>query len=239
VSDVNLTKQAIEAASDAPLSIVIVGIGNADFSAMQFLDDFQKRGQHKRDICQFVEFQKYGHDRRALTRETLDEIPDQLVDFFFSKGIMPLPPISGSQISLVASEPDEADMDLNLNFGEDGEISLENYNGAVFDDTQYGTASNFQATAPYQPSYHPPAAAPPAPYQPNQQQQPTHIPYGGVHAPVPAYSKPQQQRLFHVQAPPGAYAGMQVQVQNPVNGQMLMVAIPPGVAPGGTFAVQY
>lgn len=34
VTDVPSTKQALASAADAPLSIVIVGIGNADFSAM-------------------------------------------------------------------------------------------------------------------------------------------------------------------------------------------------------------
>lgn len=42
VSDVEATKQALASVADAPLSIIIVGIGNADFSAMQFLDDFEK-----------------------------------------------------------------------------------------------------------------------------------------------------------------------------------------------------
>merc|ERR1712232_434782 len=89
VSDINSTAAGIARASDAPLSIVIVGIGNADFSAMQFLDDFESRSGLNRDIVQFVQFSKHEYDKTSLTRATLDEIPDQLVKFFTSRGIMP------------------------------------------------------------------------------------------------------------------------------------------------------
>ncbi|EED88446.1 predicted protein, partial [Thalassiosira pseudonana CCMP1335] len=91
VSDVEATKRSLVSVADAPLSIVIVGIGNADFTAMQFLDDFEKRTGANRDIVQFVQFNKYEYDKTALTRATLDEIPEQLVQFFTSRGIMPQP----------------------------------------------------------------------------------------------------------------------------------------------------
>jgi Copine len=70
--------------ANAPLSIVIVGIGNADLSAMQFLDDYQTSTGGGRDICQFVEFRRYQHNKSALTQATLEEIPNQLVDYFYS-----------------------------------------------------------------------------------------------------------------------------------------------------------
>lgn len=89
VSDVQDTAATIDRVSDAPMSIVIVGLGNADFSGMRFLDDAQKPGM--RDIAQFVEFNKHSHDSVDLTAETLKEIPDQLVGFFTSRGIKPLP----------------------------------------------------------------------------------------------------------------------------------------------------
>lgn len=264
VTDINMTKAAIHAASDAPLSIVIVGIGNADFQAMQFLDDFQASGAAGRDICQFVEFSKYKHDKSALTRETLAEIPDQLVDYFYNRGIMPLPPVSGSQLDLQIEDPDDEDIDLTMNFGEDGEISLANYNGAVYDDTKYGTATSYEPSAPVYASAHSPSP----PYQPSQQssapyqhgslasqQQQSYQPYQNQN--YTSYQQPQQsspmygdhqsapvaqatpQRLFYVQAPPGAYPGMQVQIQNPITGQQLIVAVPQGVAPGGKFGVRY
>ena len=42
VSDPQRTAQALDRACDAPLSVVIVGVGNANFSSMQFLDDYNK-----------------------------------------------------------------------------------------------------------------------------------------------------------------------------------------------------
>ena len=43
ISDMDNTKRAIIAASSLPMSIIIVGVGRADFSAMDLLDaDDQK-----------------------------------------------------------------------------------------------------------------------------------------------------------------------------------------------------
>ena len=259
VSDVELTKSAIHQASDAPLSIVIVGIGQADFSAMQFLDDFQSNGHGGRDICQFVEFSRHQHDKRGLTKETLDEIPDQLVDFFFSKGIMPLPGMTGSQISLNPSLADEEDIDLNIDINTEGEISLANYDGAVYDDTKYDTYANYaggyhpsgpssmSTSAPFVPHNPPPAfnpsasmppsqpySAPPAPYRPQASYQPYQAP-----APPPAASPaPGSHPIFHVQVPPGVTAGQQLRIENPFTKQQMIVTVPPGVAPGGVFGVR-
>jgi hypothetical protein len=225
VTDVEQTKRAIDAAYDSPLSIVIVGIGEADFSAMQFLDDFQS-STGKRDIVQFVEFSKHKHDRSSLTRATLEEIPDQLVEFFTNIGMKPLPPISGSQISLVAAEADDEEIDLNVDINEHGKISLLSYNGPLYDDTQYGTYSDY---APAKPTAPPgglsSSATHHAPYVPGQQPQAT----------VPVA----QPSVFHVQVPPNCFPGMQLQIQHPATHQVMYVTIPQGVAPGGTFAVQY
>jgi hypothetical protein len=278
VSNVEETKQAINAASDAPLSIVIVGIGDADFSTMHFLDNFADNTGGGRDIVQFVEFSKHKHDKRSLTRETLDEIPDQLVDYFFSKGIKPLPPISGSQISLVGSEPDEEDVDLALDVGPDGEISLANYDGAVYDDSKYDRMSAYAPSAPmapyqsssasayvpqaqpqhqaaYVPQAQPQHQARPQPYGQQMHGSYAQPPAGSYGAPPPGpYGAPPPphhyngpvaaavavpESVFHVQAPLEFSPGTQLQVQNPITHQQLIVTIPPGVLPGGTFAVRY
>lgn len=77
------------AASGLPLSIVIVGVGSADFSSMEQLDAdeaplySQKIRQYQtRDIVQFVPFLKYVNDPNALAREVLREIPGQIVHYF-------------------------------------------------------------------------------------------------------------------------------------------------------------
>lgn len=100
-NDVDETVAAIIAASTLPLSIVIVGVGGADFSTMEFLDaDKGKLSMGgrvaSRDIVQFVPFRKFAGAGvgagSLLAREVLAEIPSQLVSFFVSKGILPNPP---------------------------------------------------------------------------------------------------------------------------------------------------
>jgi copine 5/8/9 len=59
INDLELTKAAIISASLAPLSIIIVGVGNADFTEMNLLDSDDKilsaNGKSAaRDIVQFV-----------------------------------------------------------------------------------------------------------------------------------------------------------------------------------------
>jgi hypothetical protein len=121
VSDVQATASVIDQVSHAPLSIVIVGVGKADFSAMKFLDDSNAPG--KRDIAQFVEFNKNSSSPVDLTTATLHEIPDQLVKYFTKEGIAPLPPIRKSDDEIVV-EAQEEEVDLSLNFSEDGEIHV-------------------------------------------------------------------------------------------------------------------
>jgi hypothetical protein len=116
VSDVNATAQCLRQVSQSPLSIVIVGVGDADFSGMQFLDDLSGPGQ--RDIVQFVEFNECAHSSQALTSQTLDEIPSQLTGYFQSKGIPPLPAVSRSD-SKIFIEEEEEEIDLSLDFGEE------------------------------------------------------------------------------------------------------------------------
>lgn len=83
----------------APLSIIIVGVGKADFRKMEMLDSDEgilrdSKGQAaERDIVQFVPFRKYATNSDKLATEVLREIPKQLVGFFQSRNIKPNPPI--------------------------------------------------------------------------------------------------------------------------------------------------
>ena len=113
VSDVQATATCINQISDTPLSIVIVGIGNADFSAMRFLDDMNN-GPGKRDIVQFLSFREHSRSSQALTSATLDEIPRQLESYFRSRGIEPLPPIKRSDMDIVVEDEDEIDLSLDV-----------------------------------------------------------------------------------------------------------------------------
>ena len=97
ITDMQKTISTIVAASDLPLSIVIVGVGNADFDAMDVLDadDEPLRCQRtrqlmKRDIVQFVPYRDFKHAGIArLAEEVLQEIPEQLMSFMRSKRILP------------------------------------------------------------------------------------------------------------------------------------------------------
>jgi Copine/C2 domain len=86
---------AIVAAAELPLSIVIVGIGSAEKPLLEALDGDEKRLcdsvgiPASRDIVQYVPFQKHRGDSAKLAEEVLSEIPDQLVSYFRSQGMRP------------------------------------------------------------------------------------------------------------------------------------------------------
>lgn len=82
------------------MSIIIVGVGNADFDAMDELDadtvPLSYNGVHAaRDIVQFVPFRNFQHvenptlARACLAKEVLAEIPDQIVEYMKTKRIEP------------------------------------------------------------------------------------------------------------------------------------------------------
>ena len=120
VTDPAATARALRECSMAPLSVVIVGVGNADFSQMQFLDD---ANAGELDIAQFVSFNQHSRNSVALTSETLNEIPDQLTRYFQRNGIQPLPPIARGDDEIFI-EPEDEEIDLTLDFSEDGKIAV-------------------------------------------------------------------------------------------------------------------
>ena len=68
--------------SSLPLSIIIVGVGQADFSAMDELDadevplySQKYKKQMAADIVQFVPFRDFAHNPMQLAKETLEEVP--------------------------------------------------------------------------------------------------------------------------------------------------------------------
>lgn len=101
ISDMHLTKSAIIDASTLPISIIIVGVGDADFEAMNELDSDDVKlsvdDRHaERDIVQFVPLNHFlstsepGIKSQAdLAEEVLAEIPEQLTSFMKSRGMKP------------------------------------------------------------------------------------------------------------------------------------------------------
>lgn len=87
-------------ASHLPMSIIIVGVGSADFGAMDELDadtvPLSYNGLNAvRDIVQFVPFRNFQSvsnptlARAYLAKEVLAEIPDQVVEYMKNKRITP------------------------------------------------------------------------------------------------------------------------------------------------------
>ncbi|XP_070709571.1 copine-8 [Pempheris klunzingeri] len=103
ISDMAQTKESIVNASCLPMSIIIVGVGPAEFDAMVELDGdevrISSRGRYaERDIVQFVPFRDYidrtgNHilSMARLAKDVLAEIPDQFLSYMRTRGIKPSP----------------------------------------------------------------------------------------------------------------------------------------------------
>uniref|UniRef100_A0A8C5H6C6 C2 domain-containing protein n=1 Tax=Gouania willdenowi TaxID=441366 RepID=A0A8C5H6C6_GOUWI len=111
ISDMVQTKEAVVNAAALPLSIIIVGVGPAEFDAMEELDGDEVRVSSRgrlaeRDIVQFVPFRDYidrsgNHvlSMARLAKDVLAEIPDQLLSFMKKRHVkgrafVPDPPTS-------------------------------------------------------------------------------------------------------------------------------------------------
>uniref|UniRef100_A0A8C6L5U2 Copine 8 n=1 Tax=Nothobranchius furzeri TaxID=105023 RepID=A0A8C6L5U2_NOTFU len=103
ISDMAQTKESIVNAASLPMSIIIVGVGPAEFDAMVELDGdevrISSRGRFaERDIVQFVPFRDYidrtgNHilSMARLAKDVLAEIPDQFLSYMRTRGIKPSP----------------------------------------------------------------------------------------------------------------------------------------------------
>lgn len=95
ITDMDQTKQAVVAASAFPMSIIIVGVGGADFKMMEELDSddavLTAGGKSaQRDIVQFVPYRKFKNVcPAALAKEVLAEVPKQLTEYFRTRNILP------------------------------------------------------------------------------------------------------------------------------------------------------
>uniref|UniRef100_A0A3B3XE63 C2 domain-containing protein n=1 Tax=Poecilia mexicana TaxID=48701 RepID=A0A3B3XE63_9TELE len=104
ISDMAQTKEAVVNAASLPMSLIIVGVGPAEFDAMEELDGDEVRVSSRgrfaeRDIVQFVPFRDYidrsGNQVLSMARlakDVLAEIPDQLMSYMKSRGIEARPP---------------------------------------------------------------------------------------------------------------------------------------------------
>ena len=95
IMDMPDTISSIVQASVMPISIIIVGVGQADFGSMEELDcdrgllrDRQGRPA-ARDIVQFVPFNQFRGNAAALAAQVLKEVPGQLTRFMQNIGYSP------------------------------------------------------------------------------------------------------------------------------------------------------
>eukprot|EP00588_Corethron_pennatum_P007216 CAMPEP_0194298350 /NCGR_PEP_ID=MMETSP0169-20130528/60116_1 /TAXON_ID=218684 /ORGANISM="Corethron pennatum, Strain L29A3" /LENGTH=1251 /DNA_ID=CAMNT_0039048327 /DNA_START=1167 /DNA_END=4922 /DNA_ORIENTATION=- len=82
VDDLAKTVNAINESKSTPLSIVIVGVGGADFSEITKV----------KERCTFVKFRDHSH--ASLSKVALSKVPMQLEQYFMERGIFPKPPRS-------------------------------------------------------------------------------------------------------------------------------------------------
>lgn len=101
ITDMDATRQAIVYCSGLPMSLIIVGVGNADFADMNFLDgdDGVLKGPNgqpaQRDIVQFVPFRDFKRASAAeLAKQVLAEVPQQVVKYYSMRQILPNSPSS-------------------------------------------------------------------------------------------------------------------------------------------------
>ena len=122
VENIQQTTQVLEKVADSPLSIVIVGIGNADFTAMSFLDEVGGNG-NGRDIVQFIRFNDHKTDKHSFTAAALEELPAQVVAYFQSHGIDPASSITVEEEDIVI-EKEEEEIDISLDVDDKGEFAV-------------------------------------------------------------------------------------------------------------------
>lgn len=97
INDMDATKAAIIQASTQPMSIIIIGVGNADFSEMRDLDSDGKMLSYggktaTRDIVQFVSYKECAaRGASELSQQVLAEIPNQVLQYFQQNRIKPNP----------------------------------------------------------------------------------------------------------------------------------------------------
>ncbi|XP_004302476.1 PREDICTED: protein BONZAI 3-like isoform X2 [Fragaria vesca subsp. vesca] len=97
LTDLQETTDAFVRASDLPLSILIVGVGTADFKQMEILD--ADNGQRlssstgrvaTRDVVQFVPMRDVHSGRISALQSLLEELPGQFLSYMRARDIKPL-----------------------------------------------------------------------------------------------------------------------------------------------------
>lgn len=129
INDMQRSINAIVEATRLPLSIIIVGVGNANFDNMEILDADDVPLKHsqtgrimQRDIVQFVPFNEFKEQHiSAIARETLEEVPGQVTSFMGMHHFHPNPPRDEP-----SSNVDNLYANINLDGNDEEEAKTEN-----------------------------------------------------------------------------------------------------------------
>ena len=109
IEDMDDTINSLVESSYLPISVIIVGIGNADFSNMDTLDAddeplIDSNGRKAdRDLVQFVPYKNFQNNGQKLAEQVLEEIPRQIVEYYQHKKIAPGDPVVNIQSSMVTN----------------------------------------------------------------------------------------------------------------------------------------
>eukprot|EP00931_Biecheleriopsis_adriatica_P062526 TRINITY_DN37704_c0_g1_i1.p1 TRINITY_DN37704_c0_g1~~TRINITY_DN37704_c0_g1_i1.p1 ORF type:complete len:1138 (-),score=218.32 TRINITY_DN37704_c0_g1_i1:32-3445(-) len=105
IEDQEQTVQELKACIDLPVSIIFVGIGNADFSFLKELeremrslfpkkdkkdkDDEEINSPMQRDLVRFVAFEEYRDFPEEMASQALKGLPKEVISYYSERGIKP------------------------------------------------------------------------------------------------------------------------------------------------------
>jgi hypothetical protein len=105
------------AAEDAPISVVIIGVGNCDFSAIEKLCGGETKSRLKdsrgipiaREIVSFVSFKQFDGNASEVIFQALKDIPEQVVTYFVTNGIKPYPQVPSPDFDQIVMRRQQSD----------------------------------------------------------------------------------------------------------------------------------
>eukprot|EP01117_Protostelium_nocturnum_P007480 TRINITY_DN2673_c1_g1_i1.p2 TRINITY_DN2673_c1_g1~~TRINITY_DN2673_c1_g1_i1.p2 ORF type:complete len:523 (-),score=201.66 TRINITY_DN2673_c1_g1_i1:2011-3579(-) len=90
INDQEATIKTLRLTANLPISVIIVGVGSANFDSMDQLDDDDGKLGLPRDCVQFVPFRDFiNQPLEVLAKKTLVEVPPQLVKWAKMNNIYP------------------------------------------------------------------------------------------------------------------------------------------------------